>query len=48
MGLCDEEVPGNEAVPGGRLRTRDGQDIKEGSPVGVRDSISGGQEDGRN
>jgi len=48
MGLLDEAVPGNKAVPGGRWRTEDGQAIKEESPVGVPSGISGSQEDGRN
>jgi len=45
MGLLNGAVAGNKAMPGGRLRTEDGEDIREGSPVGVTNGISHGQED---
>jgi len=45
MCLLDEAVPGNKTMPRGRLRLEDGEDIKEGSPVGVPNGISNGQED---
>jgi len=48
MYLLDEAVLEDEAMPGGRLRAGNREDIKEGSPVGVANSISDGQEDGRN
>jgi len=35
-------------MPRGRLRTEDREDIREGSPVGVPNSISDCQEDWRN
>jgi len=48
MGLLNGGVPGNEAMRGDRLRLEDGEDIKEGSLVGVPHGISNGQEDGGN
>jgi len=45
MGLLDEVVPGNKAMPGGRLRTEDGEKIEEGSLVVVPNGISNSQED---
>jgi len=48
MPLLHKAVLANKAVPGGRLRTGDEEDIKEGSPVGNPNGISDGQEDGRN
>jgi len=48
MGLHDKGVPGNEAMPRGRLRMEDGEDIRDGSPVGVPNGISHSQEDGPN
>jgi len=48
MGRLDKAVQRNQAVPGGRSGTESAEDIKEGSPVGVPNGISGGQEDGRN
>jgi len=38
----------DEVVPGGRMGMEDGEDIKEGSPVGVPDGIRDGEEDGSN
>jgi len=48
MGLLDEAVRGKEAMSGGRLRTEDGENIKEGFPVGVPKGISDDEEDGGN
>jgi len=48
MGLHDKAVPGNEAVPGGRLRTGGGEDIREGSQVGEPNGVSDSQEDRHN
>jgi len=48
MGLLNEAVAGNRVMPQGRLRTEGGENIKEGSPVGVPNGISDGQEDGHN
>jgi len=47
MGLLDRAVPGNEAVPGGRLGTGGGEDTKEGSPLGEPNGISDSQRDRR-
>jgi len=48
MDLLNGVVPGNEAVPGGRLRMGGGEDIKEGSPVAETNGISDGVGDGHN
>jgi len=48
MDLLDEAIPGSGVVPRGRVGTEEGEDIKEGSPVGVSDGISDGQKDGHN
>jgi len=46
--LPDEVVPGSETVPWGRVGTENGEDIKEGSLVGVPDGSSNGGEDRHN
>jgi len=48
MGLLEGAVPGNEAVPAGRLRIGGDEDIQEGSPVGEPNGVSDGQGDRRN
>ena len=45
MSLVNEVVPGNEAMPGGTLRRRDGEVSKDGSLVAVLKDNSNGQED---
>jgi len=48
MGRLDRVVPGNKAMPRGRLRTENREAIKEGCPMGVTSGISDDQEDGHN
>jgi len=43
MGLLNEAMPRNKAVPMGRMGTEDGEEIKEGSPMGMPNGISKGQ-----
>jgi len=48
MVLLNKVVPGNEAVPSGRLRTGGGENIKEGFRAGEPNDVSDGKGDGRN